>query len=143
MKTKKTPDTVLCSTTLVWGINYSEYHSNLTDLSALHSCKATCWLYSLSHIMLQMKKNKILIQLSGAIFDFIFTLSCNRFWSYFSYDFFYKQQHFLIHFRKLKNDQTFFFSEKYFFTYQCTNIYCLISFFFLSRFVTNTTAFMY
>lgn len=109
MKTKKTPDTVLCSTTLVWGINYSEYHSNLTDLSALHSCKATCWLYCLSHIMLQMKKKKkILIQLSGAIFGFIFTLSCNRFWYDFSYDFFYKQQHFLIHFRKLKNDQTFF-----------------------------------
>lgn len=59
-KRKKTPSTVLCNTTLIWGINYTKYHGNPTDLSALHSCKATCWLYSLPHIMLQMKKHMYL-----------------------------------------------------------------------------------
>lgn len=75
------------------------------------------------------RKDKFIIQHSGAILNFIFTLSCHRFWDYFSYDFFYKPQHSLIYFRKPKNYQTHFFSEWYCFcTYQCTNIYYLISF---------------
>lgn len=57
-KQTKTPlSTVLCNTTLIWGINYTKYHGNPTDLSALQSCKATCWLHSLPHVILQMKKN--------------------------------------------------------------------------------------
>lgn len=53
-KLKKNPTTVLCRI-LIWGTNYIKYHSNLTDLSALHSWKST-WLYSLFHLMLEIKK---------------------------------------------------------------------------------------
>lgn len=121
-KKKVTRNIVLHSTILIWGI------------SSYWSLCAT-WLYRyLSIVQLMPNGKKIyifIIHISGAILHFIFKIPVYRFWFYFPNNFFINHN-ISLHISESWKKWLIFFCEWYCScTYQCTNIYCLISFYFL------------